>query len=103
MAAHFRVVLGGQGASAANLSLTIDNVDGAINRAINALREPVPITLERVWAHDPDTVRTRFDGLELIGATLNLASATGSIGRPLTSGPSCGITVNPAEFPAAFI
>jgi len=101
-AAYFRVKPPGQGDTAGTLSLSIDNVDSRITYAIETLTEPPVVTIERVFAHDPDTVINAYPDFEMVQASWTTREVTAGIGRPRTSGPLIGITNNPSNFPAGY-
>ncbi|MDP1556072.1 MAG: hypothetical protein Q8L84_11495 [Hyphomonas sp.] len=102
-AAFFRVKPPGQGDTPGTIGLTIDNVDSRITYAIETLQDPPLVTIERVFAHDPDTVITSYAGFEMVQADWNVREVTAGIGRPRTSGPLIAITNNPRDFPAGYV
>lgn len=101
-AAYFRVKPPGQGDAAGSIGLTIDNVDSRITYAIETLTEPATVTIERIFAHAPDTVVRAYPNFELNSADWTTREVTGGVGRPRTSGPLCNITNNPRDMPAGF-
>lgn len=101
-AAYFRVKPPGQGDTQGTLGLSIDNVDSRITYAIETLTEPPLVTVERVFAHDPDTVINAYPDFEMNQASWTVREVNAGIGRPRTSGPLMGITVNPRDFPGGF-
>lgn len=100
--AYFRVKPPGQGDAAGTIGLSIDNVDSRVTYAIETLTEPALVTIERIYAHDPDTVIRSYPNFELISADWNAREVTGGVGRARTSGPLCAITNNPRDFPAGY-
>lgn len=101
-AASFRTKPPGQGDSQGTLALTIDNVDSRITYAIETLTEPPIVTIERVYAHDPDTVISSYPDFEMVQASWDRRETTAGVGRPRSSGPLIGITNNPRDFPAGY-
>lgn len=100
--ANFRVKPPGQGGTAGSIGLTIDNVDSRITYAVETLTEPAAVTIERIFAHAPDTVVRAYPNFELITADWNTREVTGGVGRPRSSGPLCGLTNNPRDMPAGY-
>lgn len=100
--AYFRVKPPGQGASASALSLSIDNVDSRITYAIETLAHQPVVTIERIYAHEPDTVIHSYPGFYLLSADWNTREVTGGIGRKRSDGPLCQITNNPRDFRAGY-
>lgn len=102
-AAYFRVKPPGQGDNRGAIGLSIDNVDSRITYAIETLTEPPLVTLEMIYAHDPDTVIRAYPGFDMISADWNTREVTAGIGRPRSDGPLIGITYNPRDYPAAYV
>ncbi len=84
------------------LEVTLDNVDQRLTDVVNALTGRATLLLERVYAHDPDTVRNKWERLELKLFSVNERELTGSFGPPPTEGQFMGIRINPAGYPGAF-
>ena len=87
----------------AALLLSIDNVDQRITKVVRALSARAILTLEKVYAHEPDVVRKSWAGYESKGFGIDAAEVTGSFGPPDTSGAFMGIRITPGDFPAAFV
>ncbi|RAN30628.1 hypothetical protein [Hyphomonas pacifica] len=100
-AAAFRVKPPGQGDQAGSIGLTIDNVDSRITYAIETLTRPPLVTIQRIFAHDPDTVQNEYPDFNMVQASWTAREVTASMGPPRTSGPLIGITNNPVDFPAS--
>lgn len=101
-AAAFRFRPPAQGGPDNTISLSIDNVDNEITAALSQITAPATVTLEKVFAHAPDTPTVAYRGLQLLSANWDRSTVSAGIGRKRTSGPLIGITVNPADFPAGF-
>lgn len=102
-AAYFRVKPPGQGDQQGTLGLSISNVDSRITYALETLTEPPLVTIERVFAHDPDTVVTSYPDFEMVQASWTARDVEAGIGRPRTSGPLIALTNNPADFPGGYV
>ncbi len=99
---RFRVKPPGQGDSQGTIGLSIDNVDSRITYAIETLTEPPVVTIERVFAHAPDTAVTAYPDFDMVQASWNVRQVDAGIGRRRSSGPLIGITNNPRDFPAGY-
>lgn len=84
------------------LEVTLDNVDQRLTSVVNALTGRATLKLELVYAHEPDTVRNTWGGMELKLFAVNDPDLTGSFGPPATNGPFMGISINPSGYPGAF-
>lgn len=101
-AAAFRFRPPEQGGPDNTISLNIDNIDGEITAVLGAIRGTALVSLEKVFAHAPDEPTVAYTNLRLLNAGWNRDTVTSGVGRRRTSGPLMGLTVNPAEYPAAF-
>lgn len=84
------------------LQIKLDNVDRRLTDVVNALTGPATLTLERVYAHLPDTVRNTWGRLQLKVFGVDASALTGTFGPAPTAGPFMGIKVDPLGYPGAF-
>ena len=99
---YFRAELPEAGALKSALRLSIDNVSQEVTYALMTLTSPAALTLDVVYAHQPDVVIRSYPNFELKGADITHAEVSGDFGPPPTNGPFMGITVNPSDNPGAF-
>ncbi len=99
----FRVKPPKLGGRRGQLTLAIDNVDQRLTKTVRALTGRATLTLERVYAHAPDTVRQTWAGIELEVFNTSSPEVTGTFGPPHTEGPFMGIVINPVDYPGAFV
>jgi len=85
-----------------NVQLVIDNVDRRVTDVVDALTGQATLTLERIYAHDPDTIRNTWSGLQLKLFSVNARELTGTFGPAATQGAFMGIKINVSGFPGAF-
>ncbi len=83
------------------VKLAIDNLDQRVKSVVNALTGRATLTLRRVYAHQPDTIRNTWENLELQVFQIDGGKLFGTFGPPRTEGPFMGITINPRDYPGA--
>lgn len=98
----FRAAIPEAGALRAQLRLKVDNVEQKLTYALMTLTSPARMTLERVYAHAPDTVVMTWRNFELKGGDIHPAEVSADFGPPPTEGPFMGLTINPIDNPGAF-
>lgn len=83
--------------------LTCVNVDRTVGQALESLIYPADVTIQAVFASDPDTVEREATLFELRNARWNAMVLTADISRQgLTSEPCPKYRVTPRLFPALF-
>ena len=100
----FQLKLASQGgARTPTVELTIDNVDLRITQSIRELEEPPTVTLQMLWASDPDHIEMEIAFLRLVKASYDAATVRGSLQAvDVLSQATADTAYTPSEFPDLF-
>ena len=100
----FTLKLAPQGnAGTPTVELTIDNVDLRITEAIRELEDPPSVTLQMLWASDPDHIEMEIAFLRMVKAQYDAATVRASLQAvDVLSQASADTAYTPAEFPDLF-